>query len=58
MTLTKLLGNFGFIFCLLGVAGIGGYFDKGTGFIVLTELFIVGIICFHFYIKEGELYEE
>lgn len=58
MTLTKLLGNAGFTCCILGVSGIGGYFDLGTGLIASVILFVIGVICFCFYIKEGGLREE
>ena len=58
MTLTKLLSNTGFILCLLGISGIGGYFDLGTGLIISVILLTAGIICFYFYTKEGGLHEE
>lgn len=58
MTLTKLLGNTGLACCILGVAGIGGYFDLGTGLIASVTLFVIGVICFYFYIKEGGTHEE
>lgn len=57
MTLTKLLGNTGFILCLLGIAGIGGYFDMGTGLIPSVVLFAAGVSCFYLYIREGGLHE-
>ena len=58
MTLTKLLSNTGFILCLLGVAGIGGYFDMWTGLIASVTMLIMGIICLCLYIKEEALHEE
>lgn len=58
MTFTKLLSNTGFCCCLLGIGGIGGALELGTGLITSSTLLVIGIICFYFYIKEGGVYEE
>lgn len=58
MTLTKLLSNTGFCCCLLGISGIGGALDNGTSLAAPVALFLIGVMCFYFFVKEGGMHEE
>ena len=53
MTLTKILGGTGFWCCLLGIGGMAGAIEFGTGWIASIILLVIGIGCFHLFCKEG-----
>lgn len=51
MTFKRLISKAGFWCCLLGVGGIGGALDFGSGWITSITLLVSGIICLGLYIK-------
>ena len=60
MTLTNLLSGAGFCCCMLGIGGIAGALEFGTGWITSITLLVIGITCFCLFLRErgGELIEK
>lgn len=53
MTLTKILGNTACSCCILGIGGIAGAIEYGTGLFTSITLLIIGGVCFYLFYKEG-----
>ena len=54
MIRTKLLGNTGCGCCILGIGGMAGAIEFGTGLFTSITLLVIGAICLHLYRKEEE----